>query len=65
MAGTPSRFIGPGIGFSLGTIKFIVTRGLGVGVSAAANFYKQMHHRLGRYHVTAEADVPQKYQKLG
>ena len=29
------------------------------------NFYKQMHHRMGRHHVTAETDVPQKYQKLG
>ena len=63
MAGTPARFIGPGIGFTLGTIKFIVTRGLGVGVGA--NLYKQLHHRLGPQHVTSATDTPKRYQELG
>ena len=63
MAGTPSRFIGPGIGFTLGTIKFIVTRGLGVGVGA--NLYKQLHHRLGQQHLTSASDTPKRYQELG
>lgn len=41
-------------------------RGLVAGGGGdAAHYYKQVHHRMGRQHVTAEADVPQKYQKIG
>jgi len=37
----------------------------GLSEAAALHFYKQMHHRLGQYHTTAESDVPQKRMQIG